>query len=286
MNKLNKKAILKSLSLLLILPILTGWKVYKTSTGKVLHWTISTVKMVGDVRGTKDVPGNKEWNAVIASMGTWNRVKCNQPKLEFKGLQKDVQIGYWPDRDDNYNGIKWTNSKQEWTQRYGDAFGDVIAFTTVNYNELTGVILDADMDINDWNFFFTVSDNPEDTVFDVQNTVTHELGHVLGMDHSLDGTATMYYSAQEQDLNKRTLEQDDIDGLCYIYKKQHKEPDISNEGVTDIKEEIEPTLPKDPKKGSSIGCTENFNNSNKIGILLITIALIILLRGWRVTQGE
>jgi hypothetical protein len=45
---------------------------------------------------------------------------------------------------------------------------------------------------------------------------THELGHVLGLDHSSDSSATMYYMAHF-DARGATLRPDDMDGLRAIY---------------------------------------------------------------------
>ena len=52
-----------------------------------------------------------------------------------------------------------------------------------------GRILDADVEMNNFNFAFTVDGTAPATaagrpVADVQNTLTHELGHLLGLDHT------------------------------------------------------------------------------------------------------
>ncbi|MEC9070801.1 MAG: matrixin family metalloprotease, partial [Myxococcota bacterium] len=43
----------------------------------------------------------------------------------------------------------------------------------------------------------------------------HEIGHAIGMDHSRDFEATMFFSGGSDDL--RTLEDDDVRGACYLY---------------------------------------------------------------------
>jgi hypothetical protein len=47
--------------------------------------------------------------------------------------------------------------------------------------------------------------------------VTHEVGHFIGLDHTLDFDATMFAGYDEGTTELRTLEQDDIDGACAIY---------------------------------------------------------------------
>ncbi|GAB2280396.1 hypothetical protein Dimus_015030 [Dionaea muscipula] len=51
---------------------------------------------------------------------------------------------------------------------------------------------------------------------DLQYVMTHELGHVLGLDHSADRAAVMYPSYDENNI-KRRLGKDDIDGIRALY---------------------------------------------------------------------
>jgi len=127
---------------------------------------------------------------------------------------------------------------------------DAIALTTVQHVVSTGEIVDADMELNGWNgslaaptgFYFTcASPGAGITVpcpsfgasnciqYDVRSTVTHEAGHMLGLDHvcrtsrtpgSGDcpaGGSVMAPTAEPGDTDKRTLRQDDVSGVCTIY---------------------------------------------------------------------
>ena len=109
----------------------------------------------------------------------------------------------------------------------------VIATTTTTSNKFTGQINDTDIEINDsidrfgTKFTFTAVDgspctDPNQTGcvrLDVQNTITHEAGHSLGLDHTLDPNATMYATAPEGEVSKRVLGADDIQGICDIYPR-------------------------------------------------------------------
>ncbi len=100
-----------------------------------------------------------------------------------------------------------------------------LAITTVTFDTASGRLLDADIEINDVAFDFSTCD-PDDAncvlAFDLENTLTHELGHVVGLDHPPNDApgafeATMFASATRTDTSKRDLADDDIAGLCTIY---------------------------------------------------------------------
>jgi hypothetical protein len=125
------------------------------------------------------------------------------------------------------------------------ASGDrhVIAVTTVTYEVGSGKILDADIEAADWDgtesalatpsthgWYFTCgddvpqcSDYGEDrcTFIDLRNTITHEVGHFVGLAHVARTTenraVTMYPDTGPGDLVKRDLSADDVAGVCAVY---------------------------------------------------------------------
>jgi hypothetical protein len=93
---------------------------------------------------------------------------------------------------------------------------NALALTTVTYNFKTGEIYDADMEINATEQL-SVADPPAATAFDLQSIITHEAGHFLGLNHSLDPNATMWAEYTRGSESFRRLSADDIAGICEIY---------------------------------------------------------------------
>jgi len=70
------------------------------------------------------------------------------------------------------------------------------------------------------NTYYQWSTSGEAGKLDVQNVVTHELGHwltLLDVSGAYDTEKTMYYLTDYGETKKRTLHIDDIDGINYIY---------------------------------------------------------------------
>lgn len=102
-----------------------------------------------------------------------------------------------------------------------------IAITTTSYYPSNARVLDADIEFNWPNFYFTATSTelpcPGGTtsqscvVTDVENTATHELGHLLGLAHFSNANSTMFASAAVGETKKRTLDQGSADFVCDAY---------------------------------------------------------------------
>ena len=124
----------------------------------------------------------------------------------------------WLDRNDDCD-----NKYDCWQGE--SSSGDALAFTVVTSELSTGRILDADtaFDAFDFQFRDLVTGGCDGTVdadrcADVQDTMAHEAGHFLGLAHSDDASATMYFAVTGlNETSKRDLSADDVNGLCAIY---------------------------------------------------------------------
>jgi hypothetical protein len=137
-------------------------------------------------------------------------VECGHP--EFNDLLPNANVWMFRDND-------WPYTNQT----------ETLALTTVLFEKSTGVILDADVEINSFSPIQTLStsDPPAKVGQDLQAIATHEAGHFLGLSHSPIANATMSQSYRSGDLDYRSLHKDDIDGICTIYPPDRAAPDCT-----------------------------------------------------------
>jgi len=95
---------------------------------------------------------------------------------------------------------------------------NVLAATWTYVDDTTSNVLEADVFFNTLNSWITLSGCPSSPTgkFDVADIATHEMGHVLGLNHFSDvgAQSTMYPSAPPDEVRKITLTQGDKDALA------------------------------------------------------------------------
>jgi len=182
-----------------------------------VHWPQRVLPFVINEEGSDDFEQgadgkiSEELQQVIRlSFNAWYEVDCAYLEFRYDGLTSDRTVGFTRG-EDNSNIVMWT---EDWP--YGGAT-TAYALTSVTFDTKTGIIADADIELNGDQFSFTNEDEEAATLVDVRNTLTHEVGHFIGLDHSPIEDATMYARAPEGELIKRSLHEDDIEGLCDIY---------------------------------------------------------------------
>ena len=91
------------------------------------------------------------------------------------------------------------------------------ATTVARFDAHTGAMIDADIFLNGRTDLALLSESNPDAYFDLGSVMTHELGHVLGLDESTVPSATMWPTTARASSRQRTLADDDEQGLVAIY---------------------------------------------------------------------
>jgi hypothetical protein len=186
-------------------------------TGAGLFWERPCISFSMTDRRRTDPPLETLRDIAEVSFDSWLAVTCDGQRVGLEIRQTEA-LGECTTPEYNLNAANANTVifVSDWAQRKlpQDAFG----LTLVWHHPDTGEIHDADMQINETLGALAVCNGtcPAGSV-DLQNVITHEAGHFLGLGHSDDTRATMAARAQVGEIRKRDLADDDRAGLCDIY---------------------------------------------------------------------
>jgi hypothetical protein len=225
-----------------------------TMAGGSLYWESGCVFVTIDDAGTKEIAGDGEFPVIDASIATWNTASAGCSYLEIKSLGRQAVE---TDGHDYTNIIKFRDAswcrpatKKDPARCHPESAAGITTATYVDDpdSDRDGAIVDADIELNGVDFSISVNGSTTSSgacKSELQNTLTHELGHLIGLEHtcraagdpdrvndkgipvpsctsasgSLIVDATMYNYQDCGETKKETLEPDDIAGLCGIYPK-------------------------------------------------------------------
>jgi len=220
-----------------------------TPAGSYLFWPNGCIFMTYDAAGTTALSGDTEFPILDAAIATWNNgvAGCGYIKLMSAGKTSNHEVG-----KDYINLIKFRDTAwcipatdTEPQHCHAAAAAGITTLTFIKHAGASddGAIVDADVEINGVNFAITNgTSGGGKCAADLGNTITHELGHVLGLEHTcvtaddpprkdnngnavvacpstdpLIFDATMYPYQTCGETKKKTLSDDDIAGACAIY---------------------------------------------------------------------
>jgi MYXO-CTERM domain-containing protein len=227
---------------------------YMSSEGMVFAWPQSCVPIKSYPGNFIDMPAEEVQAAASGAADAWSAVKETCTYLAITVMPAS---GAAPRAvNDHRNALIFRTATWCDLLADGKCAADIgpyeaaaLAVTSVIANRDTGAIRDADIEVNAFHHRWAdLMLHPEKLdldpgVQDLQNALTHEMGHLIGLDHtcfpaSLDPKpltnegveapdcgsvgaevleTTMFPSANAGDLEKRSLADDDRKALCEIY---------------------------------------------------------------------
>lgn len=211
------------------------------------------------VQGEPKVQGDDEFAAVATSFATWQQqlTACGSLTLTEGARTPSRTVGYLVNgQNENIivfrtkrctevltsNDPCWSTSTCGNSADCWEHSDSAIAITSTSYTSSTGRDLDSDVELNSPNFRFTVG---APVLTDVQNTMTHEVGHILGLAHYNMPGSTMSLSAELGETSKRTLDVGSKQFICDVYAKGRPSK------MCQI-----PTVGADLGPPAKVGCTE------------------------------
>jgi hypothetical protein len=159
-------------------------------------------------------------SAASRAFGAWSGVTCASggPSISAKDLGPvSCADAVFDQNYANQNVIVFHDSFWPHKAPGSSAPSPTIALTTVSFNRDTGEILDADIEINSADHVIVLTDTPGSGVYDLESVLTHEAGHFLGIAHTPDRTAVMYFEDEGGSSRHRELTGDDAQAICAVY---------------------------------------------------------------------
>lgn len=215
------------------------------SSSQCLFWTVPKITWYQSTLGNPATkPAGTEFDAVRRSFQNWQSVfaTCGNLAFEEGGKVEERKVGYVvgednrnlvlfrqrrcadvaPSNDACWNDDECGNKYDCWSND-----SQTIAVTLTTYDQISGIIYDSDIELNTPSFYFTTSDGlvcpaPGTTgcvSTDIENTMTHEIGHFVGLDHTNFAGSTMNPRAQPGETSKRSIDSGSKDFVCASYPK-------------------------------------------------------------------
>jgi hypothetical protein len=180
------------------------------SNGNALYWNDPTsIGIVVNSAGSDDIGDGSHETALRLAIQEWNTVTGTTAELI-----EDTSDASQARTDWESSGIHLMLFDETNASGYFPSGSGTVAITPIWFFS-SGRISDADVLFNGNGFAFTTRGEPG--AFDVGDVATHELGHLLGLDHTGVAGGTMYPYVDTSLVEHRSVCEDDAKGMRDAY---------------------------------------------------------------------
>ena len=174
--------------------------------GNYPRWPTLPVPYEVNASSAQELGASSAVRIIETSYSTWASQSCSGYRTQNRGNTQ----GSWRSGD-GLNTHLWIYNR---SSRPAELSGrETIGVTLTLYRGDT--IVDGDILYNGIDHSWTTNPTRSGQV-DAESIITHETGHQLGLGHSSSTRATMYY-AYVGGTGARSLDSDDIEGVCTLY---------------------------------------------------------------------
>lgn len=155
--------------------------------------------------GSPQIANGSEFQAIQAAFQTWQNVSTASVSFQYNGATTIPTVG-----EDGQNVVTFVDGSVP-------LGSETIAATFSFFNvDGTGTLVIKEADIA-FSTSVNFSTSGEPAKYDIQSVATHEIGHLLGLDHSALLSSVMAPYGAPGQLDQRTLSYDDIAAITWLY---------------------------------------------------------------------
>jgi len=185
-------------------------RLHNPSNGNPLFWGApGAISIVINSTGSDDIPDGSHEPSIRNSIRSWNDLSGTSMTLVEDSSPASQARTDWAS-----TGVHLVYFDEANTSGFFPGSSGIVAITPVWFFS-SGSITDADILFNGSQFTFTT--DAASSAMDVEDVVTHELGHLLGLDHSGIVGATMYPFVSGNVTAHRSLSADEGNGMRDAY---------------------------------------------------------------------